>query len=275
MQKNYPRVVAVIPARNESKFLGSTLEALNKQILKPNKVIVVNDGSKDDTHDIAVKHKASVIDIQDRGFRATGLPVLAEVINKGLGDIQENECEYILILGADHILTPEYIDTIVEIMEKNKRIAIASGVIKGESQREKAPRGSGRIVRYDFWKKIGLRYPTWFGFESYIVFKALADSYEVCVVRDLVSMSQRPTGKDTDYKSYGKAMRALGYHPLYALGRSALAFTKTPKGALWMFLGYCNSGIKKYDVAQFVCKYQTIEIRKKIGVLINRLVKKN
>ena len=253
----------IIPARNESKFLGTTLDALKNQTLVPHRIIVINDGSTDDTYDVAKKFDVEVVDLKDRGFRATGKPVLAKVINKGLEKILDNECEYIMILGADHVIPSNYISKIVREMEENNLLVIASGVIKGEKQRKTSPRGSGRIVKYDFWKKLGLQYPCWYGFESYIVYKALIDLYEVKVVRDVIGWSQRSTGKTTDYKSYGKAMRALGYHPLYALGRIILTLKNNPRGGIKMIIGYLDSSIQKYDIALEVHKLQSSRIKQR------------
>ena len=264
------KITVVIPARNESKFLGPTLDALKHQILQPYRIVVVNDGSVDNTSDIAKNFNVDVIDLTDRGYRATGRPVLADVINKGLESISNNECKYIMILGADHILTSDYVSKIIKIMEQDNQIVIASGTIKGESQRDTSPRGSGRIVRYDYWKELGLQYPSWYGFESYIVYKALVDCYKVKVIRDAISWSQRPTGKTTNYKNYGKAMRALGYHPLYAIGRIILSLKHNPISTIQMMLGYFNPDIKKYDIALKVNKFQSNEIKKKIKSIIRK-----
>ena len=38
----------------------------------------------------------------------------------------------------------------------------------------------------------------------------------------LISWSQRKTGNTTNFISYGKAMRALGYHPLVRLGKNPI-----------------------------------------------------
>ena len=170
-----------------------------------------------------------------------------------------------MILGADHIISSDYISKIIKIMEENSLLVVASGIIKGEPQRDTSPRGSGRIIKYSFWKKLGLQYPSWYGFESYIVYKALVDSYQTKVVRDAISWSQRPTGKTTNYKSYGKAMRALGYHPLYALGRIILTLKHNPKGAIEMLFGYSDLLVKKYDIASDVHKLQLKEIKQKIA----------
>ena len=263
MKNNEKKIIGIIPARNESEFLGKTLEGLKNQTLPLTRVILVNDGSTDDTANIAKKFDIEILDLKNRGFRATGEPVLAEVINKGLKTIRENECQYIMILGADHVLSSDYVSTIVNEMENND-LAIASGIINGESQRDTSPRGSGRIIRYDFWKKYGLEYPCWYGFESYIVFKALVENYRISVVRNANSWSQRKTGKTTNYKNYGKAMRALGYHPLYAMGRILFTLFKNPKSSTQMFFGFLDFSVKKYDIASDVHALQSIQLKKKL-----------
>ncbi len=268
MNEKKIKTTVIIPARNESNFLGSTLDALKLQTFQSDRIIVVNDGSTDNTSDVAKSFNVDVIDLPDRGYRATGKPILADVINKGLESIKNNECKYVMILGSDHVLSPDYISKIIEIMEQDDQIVIASGIIKGEPQRDTSPRGSGRVVRYDYWKKLGLRYPSGYGFESYIVYKALVDCFNVRVIRNASSWSQRPTGKTTNYRNYGKAMRSLGYHPLYAMGRIALTLKHNPKNAIHMTLGYFERNTKKYDIASKVCKFQSGEIKKKIKLII-------
>ena len=263
MRDTDKKIIGIIPARNESEFLEKTLDGLKKQTLSLTRVILVNDGSTDHTADIAKKFGIEILNLKNRGYRATGEPILAQVINKGLKTIRENECQYIMILGADHVLSSDYVLTIIKEMEKND-LVIASGVIDGESQRDTSPRGSGRIIRYDFWKKNGLEYPCWYGFESYIVYKALIENYRVSVVKSANSWSQRKTGKTTNYKNYGKAMRALGYHPLYALGRILFTLSKNPKSSIEMFIGFLDFSIKKYDIASDVHAFQSIQLKQKL-----------
>ena len=105
------RIATIIPARNEEKFIGQTLTALLNQDIDNNYIIVVNDGSEDQTSEVVNSfHNIELINIENRGFNAQGTPLLATVINKGLERllIQYN-FEYIMILGSDHILPPNYI----------------------------------------------------------------------------------------------------------------------------------------------------------------------
>lgn len=244
------RVATIIPARNEEQFIGETLTALLNQDIDDNYIIVVNDGSEDKTKEVVDSFpNIELINIENRGFDAQGTPILARVINQGLEKlVPEVSYDYIMILGSDHILPSNYIRKIVDHMDHNRDIAICSGQIKGE--KSKVPRGSGRIVRSDFWKSIGLQYPLKFGFETYLLIKAQQLGYRIDVLNDLISLTSRPTRKSykkETYISYGKSLRALGYIQLYSAGRIGLISLKNPKGAFYMLQGYTSSDIEFYE----------------------------
>jgi glycosyltransferase involved in cell wall biosynthesis len=246
------RVAAVIPARNEENFIGRTLAALFGQHIQPNTVIVVNDGSTDRTAEVASAAGAEVVSMPDRGYNVLGTPVLAGVINRGLARLQErgygNERDYVLILGADHILPPEYITAVLDAMAKDRKLVLCSGMIEGE--RSIVPRGSGRVVRADFWQSIGFRYPENYGFETYLVLKAQQQGYSVKVLKDLATQTLRKTGrnyKKSVYVSYGKSLKALGYSKIYSAARIGLISVKNPKGGFYMFKGYLSNDVQAYD----------------------------
>ena len=247
------RLAAVVPARNEEQFLGKALSALRSQHHAPRKIVVVNDGSTDSTAEIARAAGAHVINLQDRGYNVLGTPVLAEVINKGLNYLHaegygENSSDYLMIVGADHILPPNYTSRLLDLMEADRFIAVCSGQIRGE--RSVIPRGSGRLVRADVWRKIGLRYPENYGFETYLLVKVQQEGYKVCVLNDLLTDGLRKTGKHYKknvFVSYGKSLKALGYSKLYSIARMGLMSIKNPKGGLYMLEGYMSRDIKTYD----------------------------
>ncbi len=244
------RIATIIPARNEEKFIGETLTALLNQDINDNYIIVVNDGSEDKTKEVVASFpNVELINIENRGFDAHGTPILARVINQGLEKlIPETSYDYIMILGSDHILPSNYIRKILDYMDHNSGIAICSGQIKNE--KSKVPRGSGRIIRSDFWKSIGFQYPLKFGFETYLLIKAQQLGYRIEILDDLISVTNRPTRryyKKEAYISYGKSLRALGYVQLYSLGRIGLISLKNPKGAVYMLQGYISRDIEFYE----------------------------
>ena len=265
------RIATIIPARNEEKFIGQTLTALLNQDIDNNYIIVVNDGSEDQTSEVVNSfHNIELINIENRGFNAQGTPLLATVINKGLERLLiQSNFEYIMILGSDHILPPNYISKIIDFMDKNKEIAICSGQISGE--KSLVPRGSGRIVKSEFWKQIGLQYPLNFGFETYLLVKAQQLGYKIYVLDDLISHTSRPTltsYKKGTYIAYGKSLKALGYSKLYSLARIGLISLKNLKGALYMLKGYTCSDTVLYesDVRDFLKSIQHKRIKKYLSI---------
>lgn len=266
------KISTIIPARNEEKFISETLSSLLKQDIIENRIIVVNDGSEDNTKKIVSSFKqVEIIDIKNRGFNAQGTPILAKVINTGLDKLRGDTSEYVMILGADHILPPNYISLILKHMDKDNELAICSGQIRGENS--VVPRGSGRIVRLDFWSKIGLQYPTNYGFETYLLIKAQQLGYKIQILNNLISYTNRPTRtsyKKENYISYGKSLKALGYSTLYSLARIGLISLKNPKGAFYMVQGYGSKDLNLYedDFREFLKTIQHKRIKRYLKLMI-------
>lgn len=89
-------ISVVIPAYNASAYLRTTLESVFAQSMQPHEVIVVNDGSTDDTVAIAESFGATVISLENHGPSAAR--------NAGT---QAAGSEFIAYLDADDIWAPE------------------------------------------------------------------------------------------------------------------------------------------------------------------------
>lgn len=257
----------IIPARNEEKFISETLSHLLRQTIQPKKIIVINDASQDNTRNIALNFEAvEVIDItRDSREYAVGLPILAQVINQGLKKLYKDDFEYVMILGSDHLIPPHYLSTIIETMKKDNEIMICSGQIIGE--RFLLPRGSGRVVNYHFWKKIGLKYPENYGFETYLLMKAAMSGFKVRILDELVTTTQRKTGKYYGRKAFqskGKALRALGQCRINSAVDIGLVTLRNPYLGIAMLHGYLSRDVKPYeqDLRNYVNRIQHNRIKK-------------
>src|SRR6185503_11819231 len=58
MQSSQMPYVLITPARNEAKFLETTIQSVVKQTVLPSKWVIVNDGSTDETGLIASRYAA-------------------------------------------------------------------------------------------------------------------------------------------------------------------------------------------------------------------------
>lgn len=260
------KIGVIIPARNEEAYLGKTLQCLLNQRRKPDKIVVVDDGSNDNTREIAREHDALVIQLPDRGYSAIGMIEFAKVLNRGFETLDEIDgFDYAMVLGADHLLPKTYIEKILMRMEGKKNLVLASGRFRNEPFYPDMPIDSGRIYKLKFMREIGF-FPINYGFEDYPLFKALMMGYKIRCFEDIITSVQRPI-KLSRRKLYflGKGMRALGYDPLYFLGKCALMFFKTPRGTLGMLRGYTSSDSGKYsDLNNFVGKWQRRTIWRRV-----------
>jgi glycosyltransferase involved in cell wall biosynthesis len=94
-----PKVSVVICAYNVSKLLNNVMDSLEKQTFKDFEIVVVNDGSTDDTSEIAKKRGALVVDIPHKGLSAAR--------NAG---INNSSGEIVAIIDADCHAEPQWLE---------------------------------------------------------------------------------------------------------------------------------------------------------------------
>ena len=248
----------IIPAREEIAILRQVLESVAAQTCRPEQIILVDDGCDGDVeglcrllgveyHRFPIRHRESW----------AGKPELALVFNYGLQRLYRG-LDWFMILGSDTVLEKRYVEKVIRGMVE-RGLVIGSGNVVGE--KSDAPRGSGRIFAAWFWRQHIGKFPTIYAWESYPLYKAMAMGYRIGVVEDASMRVLRPT---RNYKPfYGYAMRELGYHPVYALGRIAMAMRRDPATALKMLQTYLRgSGYRLEDKAlkRFVKGYQSRRI---------------
>ncbi len=255
------KIGVVIIARDEEKHLTKTIQALKNQTLTPTKIVLVNDRSTDRTKEIAKKFEVEIVDFPYEHESWVMTKNLAKVFNLGFEKL--GYYDYILVLGADHILSNQYVETIIERIHGTD-IVVASGVIKGENA--KNVRGSGRVINGQFWKSIGGKYPIKHGYESYILFKAESMGYKIKKFDDIITITQRKTSTNYNLRKFiykGESYRALGYTWPYTLA-AAFKFIKIhPLAPIFMFCGYLKNNSKFYEpeVREKVKDYQKQRIK--------------
>jgi glycosyltransferase involved in cell wall biosynthesis len=255
-------------AKNEEKVLRGCLESLKAQRIGVF-LVVVNDGSTDNTSVVAAEYADLVIDLPAHVDNWTGKPELARIFNAGFTALEERNLDYLLISGADDVYPPEYLDRIIERMKKES-IVLASGTVKSESSHSLSPRGGGRVLDTKWFKTVGFRYPENYGFEVYLVYKALSQGRKVSIFTDVTFSINRAT-KLSKKKLYlwGKGMKALHYWWLYAVGRCVLAGIRHPANGLAMLQGYLSDVPKRYDdIKNFVNHFQKRMLIRRLGEIL-------
>jgi glycosyltransferase involved in cell wall biosynthesis len=110
------RISVVIPAYNAAPFLPRCLASVFAQTLKPEEVIVVDDGSTDNTAALAAELGATVISRQNAGVSASR--------NAG---IQKASGEWIALLDADDDWVPEKLERQVACIQPGT-VLVYSGI---------------------------------------------------------------------------------------------------------------------------------------------------
>jgi glycosyltransferase involved in cell wall biosynthesis len=112
-QYSEPKISVIIPAYNAAEFIRSTLESVLAQDYQNLEVIVINDGSKDDTAKIVQSFgpPVQVVSTDNGG--------VARARNRG---IQLAEGDFIAFLDADDLWEPDKISSQVEAIDEDHRL---------------------------------------------------------------------------------------------------------------------------------------------------------
>lgn len=133
------KFLIIIPAHNEEDNLSFTLNSLQQQSFKDYKVVVVNDGSTDQTSEIIKKYTD-----QDSRFETVNLQKSvhqpgSKVVNafkNGLKTQTINEFDIICKFDADIILPENYLETIRNSFQNNPKNGLIGGLLYIEKNGE-------------------------------------------------------------------------------------------------------------------------------------------
>jgi len=117
-----PRVSVIIPCYNYAHYLTNAVESVIAQSFQEYEIIIVNDGSTDDSRRVAEQLIAAYPSRRIRLINQdnSGDPSLAR--NRG---IREARGEFVLCLDADDMLMPEFLFRCVALLDNEQDIAIA------------------------------------------------------------------------------------------------------------------------------------------------------
>lgn len=102
--REIPLVSIIIPCFKQAHWLPDAIESALAQTYKNVEVIVVNDGSPDNTSEVARKYPVVLIEQENKG--------LSVARNAG---IKASGGDYILTLDADDKITPDFIDKTIGV----------------------------------------------------------------------------------------------------------------------------------------------------------------
>jgi biofilm PGA synthesis N-glycosyltransferase PgaC len=177
-------LTVLIPAHNEARVIGHTLQSLWSQTWRPDKIQVVDDGSSDETGRIAADLGAEVVRPEaNTGFKAGAL-------NFGLRFV---ETEWLVTLDADTILAPDALQEIVSAAQE-QNVGAACGLVLPQRIRTLWERA--RFVEYLL--AFGVFKPVQDWYRCPMVASGCFALYRTEIIKDLGGFPTETVGEDLD-----------------------------------------------------------------------------
>lgn len=255
------RIYIVIPAHNEAAFIGKTLESLVRQTYLPEKLVVVDDQSTDNTAEIIEKYgqKHPFIKLKRITSHESHLPgsKVIEAFNQGYAELDDNY-DIICKFDADLIFPQNYLKTIVGIFKSEPKAGLAGGFCTVEKQGEWLPegltgkdhlRGALKAYRKECFLQIGKLKPA-MGWDTADELLAQYHGWEIKTDPELLVKHLKPTGKNYNKTSkfkQGEAFYRLRYgFPITVIASAKLALLKKKPGFFADYLrGYLKAKKEK------------------------------
>lgn len=251
------RIYIVIPAYNEAQFIGRTLESLAKQTLLPEKIVVVNDGSTDETgnkvKELCEKYNfISLVENEpEEDLHAPGSKVI-KAFNRGYNTLDE-DYDIICKFDADLIFPSNYLEKIISHFESNPRVGMVGGfcsiekngkwVIENLTGKDHI-RGALKAYKKECFYDIG-KLQEAMGWDTVDELLAQYHGWEVITVKNLLVKHLKPTGTSYTVRSgerQGLAFYRLRYGLVLTFIASAkLAFQKKDQK---LFREYLNGYLR-------------------------------
>tara|TARA_B100000676_G_C18079747_1_gene850321 strand:- start:2892 stop:3737 length:846 start_codon:yes stop_codon:yes gene_type:complete len=160
------RYSIITPIKNEEKYIGSTIDSVLAQNILPEKWIIIDDSSTDNTRSVISKFltdyefieliSAPKINIKEISAR------IAKLLNIGYESLKDKPALF-LKLDADVFLPKEYSEFFVSQFSNNPKLGIASGCVDYKGIKEKnydssLTRGAAKFYRQNCFDEIGKAY---------------------------------------------------------------------------------------------------------------------
>jgi biofilm PGA synthesis N-glycosyltransferase PgaC len=276
------RYLIVSPCRDEAQFMRRTLDSVTQQSVLPDRWVIVDDGSTDETPKILAEYAArfpfiQVVTRSNRGTRSVG-PGVIDAFYAGLSNVLLDQFDYLCKLDLDLVLPVRYFEGLIEKMEATPRLGTCSGkayypspsnVAKSfdgelisEGIADDVSVGASKFYRRSCFQQIGgfVRQVMWDGIDCHRcrMLGWMAESFDDAELRfiHLRPMGTSHVGMWTGRKRHGYGQYFMGSSLLFMTASAVYRLTKPPVvvGAVAMWWGYAQSllrGESRYDDAEF------------------------
>ena len=248
--------VLITPARNEERFIRSTLDAVVSQTRSPLRWIIVSDGSTDGTDEIVSEYRQShawIELVRMPEHRRRNFAAKVQCFNAGYEAVKGLCFDVIGNLDADISFEPDYFAFLLAKFDADPSLGVAGTPFVERGVRYdyrftniEHVSGACQLFRRKCFEEIGGYVPIkGGGIDWTAVTTARMKGWQTRTFVEKSSLHHRPMGtgsgsRMTGIFRHGQKDYHLGGHPLWQIFRSAYQMTRSPYaiGGLSLLAGY-------------------------------------
>jgi biofilm PGA synthesis N-glycosyltransferase PgaC len=288
---NLPSYVLITPARDEGKFIESTIQSVVAQTVRPKKWVIVNDGSTDNTAEIVKKYAMQhpwieLVQMPARQHRNFAGKVHA--FNAGYARVQDVEFDAIASLDADITFDHEYFAFLLGKLVEDRGYGLVGTPFIEDSSETYDYRyvniehvsGACQLFRRECFQDIGGYIPIEGGCIDHIAvvtsrmkgWKTRTFTEKACYHHRAMGTAQRSV--IAARFRCGRKDYAVGNHPVWEVFRGLYQLTKKPYlvGGLAVLSGYVWSYVerRKRPASKELIMFQRAEQMQRLRAFLTR-----
>jgi glycosyltransferase involved in cell wall biosynthesis len=279
------KYAVVTPAHNEAENLGQLRASLEQQTQRPETWVIVENGSTDDTLEVAslIRDEVSwthVLSIPGPDRADRGAPIV-RAINDGISFIQ-TEVDVVVVVDGDVTFPVDYFEVLLGRFAADPSLGMASGTCYERENGEWRERhvtgdhvwGASRAYRWEVLPVVMPLVPR-MGWDGIDQLKANVAGWRTATFKDLPFYHHRPEGtRDGSAMkarvNQGRASYYMGYRPVYLLLRTLYAARRDP-AALALLWGYASDGVRRVPRCEDRAVVAHLREQQRLGLYPRRL----
>ena len=286
-----PRLLVISPAKDEAQYIERTIHSMVSQTFRPTLWIVVDDGSTDQTGEIAERaargHDWIRVLRRPPGTQRRVGPGVIEAFYAGLGLVHLEDFDFVCKLDADLEFAPGYFAELMDRFARNPRLGTASGKtwipvgdhFVQERTGDEFSHGVAKLYRRECFEQIGgfVREVMWDGIDCHrcrmLGWEAVSYPDPELRILHLRQMGSSHRSVFHGRMRWGRGQYFMGTHPLYALGISVYRMLERPwiLGGLGILAGYVGAWLRRQpryedpEFRRFLHAWQFQELKRRLS----------
>lgn len=161
------RIAVIIPCYNHASFVGEAIESVLAQTRKADRILVIDDGSKDDSEKVLMQYIPKGVEIRGRENMGAHY-TLNELVKQAAKD-----CDFVQILNSDDRLMPDRLEFCLQMAQQQPgKSVFASGLrvigAEGQLMPVDAPRARWFHGAWSLGQQEGISLAEWLGQANFV-----------------------------------------------------------------------------------------------------------